>query len=93
MQVQLTSLSPLSFTLVKEGDLVRIRYKAPKLNEYREKIGPPVECYLIFKGETKLGMIPGAVARDFKKFLVKKSCRVVRVDAEKSIFLVELEEG
>lgn len=38
MQVQLTSISSISFMIAKEGELVKIQHKAPRLNEYREKL-------------------------------------------------------
>ena len=58
MQVELTSTSPISFTAIKEGIKLRIKHVPKKINEYREKIGPATDCYLVFKGETKIGMVP-----------------------------------
>jgi hypothetical protein len=92
MRVQLASISPVSFMIAKEGELVSIQHRPPKLNEYREKIGPAAECYLVFKGKTKLGMIPKKIVKDHKELLVKKNCRIIKIDQANSIFIVELTE-
>lgn len=92
MRVQLTSVSPVTFMIAKEGDIVTIQHRPPRLNEYREKIGAAAECYLVFKGKTKIGMIPKKFAQENKKFLVKKNCRIVKIDHEKAVLVVELAE-
>lgn len=57
--IQLASVSPISFALAKEGDLVTIKRKQSKKNEFRgHKIGFSSDSYLVFKGITKIGMIP-----------------------------------
>ena len=93
MQVQLTSLSPVSYMIAKEGELVTIQHRPPRPNEYREKIGAAAECYLVFKGKTKIGMIPKKITVDHPEFLIKKSCRIVRIDQSNSVFVVELKEN
>jgi hypothetical protein len=92
MEVQLAAISPFSFMIVKEGELVRIQRKPPKPNEYREKIGPPSECYLVVKGQTKIGMIPSDVISQHKELTQKKRCRIVKMDKDKSIIIVRFEE-
>lgn len=92
MQVQLTSLSPVSYMIAKEGELLTIQHRPPRPNEYREKIGAAAECYLVFKGKTKLGMIPKKFTMDHPEFLTRKSCRIIKIDQSKSVFVVELKE-
>ena len=58
MQVELISISPVSFELARIGDLVAVRKKKPKNNEYRGNLESPTDAFLIFKGVTKIGMIP-----------------------------------
>ena len=58
MIIELTSLSPVSFMLAKVGDKVEIKVKKPNKNEFRGSIGTAVDVFLVFKGQTKIGMIP-----------------------------------
>jgi hypothetical protein len=58
MLIELTSLSPISFMLTKVGDRVEIKVKKPNKNEFRGSIGSATEVFLVFKGPTKIGMIP-----------------------------------
>ena len=58
MLIELTSLSPVSFLLAKVGDKVEIKIKKPNKNEFRGSIGSAVDVLLVFKGPTKIGMIP-----------------------------------
>jgi len=64
MDIGLTSISPISFEIVKEGDVALIKIVKAKPNEYVEKFGPPRDCFLVFKGPTKIGMIPLKVATE-----------------------------
>lgn len=93
MEVQLKSISPLSYMMVKEGERVTIQYRPPRPNEYREKIGPASECYLVFKGETKIGMIPKEIIISHKNLLKKRNCRVAKIDKSKSILTILLSEN
>ena len=92
MEFQLTAVSPLSFMMTKEGDVLRIEHKPPKPNEFREKIGPAAEFYLVFKGRTKIGMIPQKIATQHKELMKKKYCRIEKIDKIKSIIIVVLKE-
>lgn len=57
--IPLSSVSPISFAMAKEGDTVTIKRKQAKKNEFRgHKIGAASDSYLVFKGITKIGMIP-----------------------------------
>jgi len=78
--VDLTSISPIAFSLAKVGDAVEVKKKLPKTNEFRgEKIGAASVSYLIFKGITKIGMIP----QDFVQAhgsILKKRGRISKLD-------------
>ncbi|MGB4468166.1 MAG: hypothetical protein WBH99_01455 [Azovibrio sp.] len=94
MEIELQSISPISFSMIKLGDTVRIEHKPAKLNEYREKIGPAVDCYLIFKGQTKIGMIPNNFVKNHKDYLKKRVCKISGIDKDQSkisIFLTASE--
>ncbi len=74
--------------MVKNGETVRIEHKPARPNEYREKIGPAAECYLVFKGQTKIGMIPRDFANEHPKYLRRKVCKISSVDKENKKILV-----
>ena len=57
-ELNLESISPIAFSLTKVGDVVLIKIKKPRMNEFRSKIGPAVTSSLVFKNETKIGMLP-----------------------------------
>ena len=88
--IQLTSVSPFSFIIAKEGDRARIEYKPPRKNEYREKIGPAVDCYLVLKGQTKIGMIPRSFAETNKIFLKRKVCLIKEMNQKELLVVVSL---
>jgi hypothetical protein len=76
MDIELTSNSPISFAIVKEGDVALIKIVEAKPNEYMEKIGPPKDCFLIFKGPTKIGMIPLKVATEELQLIASRKCLI-----------------
>jgi hypothetical protein len=80
MDIELASLSPISFESVKVGDVALIRFVKAKANEYREKIGPAKDCFLVFKGSTKIGMIPIKVATEHLKLTGSRKCLISKVD-------------
>jgi hypothetical protein len=82
LEVNLTSLSPLSFEFVKVGDSVSVRRKIPNKREFRDRIGAASESFLVFKGETKIGMIPIKFSNENRPFL-KKTATVTTVDKTK----------
>jgi hypothetical protein len=90
MEVGLTALSPMSFLAVKEGDSVKILHKPPRHNEYREKIGPAIEYYLVFRGQTKIGMIPSSFVNKNQSLMDKKVGRVVSMDKAKSSIVIDI---
>ncbi len=89
-QVELTAVSPVAYILAKEGDKGLIKRSAPRLNEYRDKIGPASEVFLVFKGETKLGMIPRDFMQRFAGIPLKNVCKIVRMDKKSDKLIVQL---
>ena len=90
MYIQLTAVSPIAFSLAAPGDRLRIESKAPRKNEYREKIGPPKSCYLVFKGQTKIGMIPQKIAQTSHEFLKVGTCRVKEMNESSALVIISL---
>jgi hypothetical protein len=90
VKVQLEAISPVSFMVVRRGDILRIQKKKPKPNEYRDKIGPPTESYLLFKDTTKIGIISERVSKTIPSLSTKKYCRVVEIDGPSGTIIVQL---
>jgi hypothetical protein len=90
MHVQLLAVSPVAFMLAREGDKALVKRSPPKPREYRDKIGPASEAYLVFKGETKIGMIPREFINDLGDLTLKRMCRIARMDRDSNLVLVEL---
>jgi hypothetical protein len=84
MEIELTSISPISFEMVKPGDIALIKVVKAKSNEYREKIGPAKDCYLVFKGPTKIGMIPLKIATEELQLSATRKCSITFVDKASS---------
>ena len=57
MEVKLEALSPLAFDLLRPGHVVRLQFKPSDRREYRDKIVAR-DCFLVFRGQTKIGMVP-----------------------------------
>lgn len=92
MQVQLTSISPVAYSFTKEGDTLSIRRIAPRKNEYREKIGAAQEALLVFKGVTKIGMIPHAFIEEKGKASFGRLCRVTKIEQGDGVIIIEIKE-
>lgn len=90
MKIILTQVSPVSFMVASQGDWLRIKKTLPRLGEYRDKIGAPRECFLVFKGKTKIGMIPHDIIDEIHKDYVKERCQIVSIDKHKNIVVVEV---
>ena len=80
MQVELISISPVSFELAKIGDLVAIRRKNPNHNEYRGNLESPTDAFLIFKGVTKIGMVPTDFVKKNDAIKNIKKARIISMD-------------
>jgi hypothetical protein len=90
MLIELTSLSPISFMLAKVGDRVEIKIKKPNKNEFRGRIGSASEVFLVFKGSTKVGMIPTSVDKTIfksKKIIVGK---IQSIESSKKQIVIEI---
>jgi hypothetical protein len=92
MEIQLIAVSPITFEMVKEGELMRIERKPPNRNEYRDKIGPANECYLVVKGKTKIGMIPTSFVRQNPDLLSRMLCRIAKLDRANSNVVIAFQD-
>ncbi len=91
IEVQLTSVSPVAFMLAKAGDLVSIRLKKPKKNEFRgNKIGAGVDSLLVFKGITKIGMIPHNLS-DISQIKERHSAVISMMDQDTKQILIKIQ--
>ena len=90
MEVELGALSPMSFIRAKEGNTLKVKRTFPKHGEYRGTIGAAVEGLLVFKGETKIGMIPREFINQFGIDSIGKVCRVIKIDSPRKMIVVEI---
>ena len=91
MEIKLSSLSPLSYEFTKPGDTVTLYRKQPNKKEFRSSIGAAVESILIFKGSTKVGMIPVQVADENAEYLKGKNTATVMVtDLAKKTLIIKV---
>jgi hypothetical protein len=88
----LSAISPFAFEVLKEGEFLRVQRKPPKKNEYRQKIGPPNECFLVFKGATKIGMISRDFMEKNPQLQSTKRCRVININQSQSLICVDISE-
>jgi hypothetical protein len=91
--VDLISISPFAFSVIKVGERVRVELKRKKMNEYRDKIGPPTDCHLVFKGQTKIGMIPKIYMEKNINFLSKRVCWIKIVDPQNLCISISFDEN
>jgi hypothetical protein len=89
-EIRLTSISPVAYLLAKVGELASVRRVMPKKNEYREKIGAAQEAILIFKGQTKIGMIPREALGQVGEASIGKVCRIVRMDRSQDLIVIDV---
>jgi hypothetical protein len=76
--------------LAKEGDWVEIRRKPPNLKEFRGTLEAATESFLVFKGQTKIGMIPADFFKKHEKSKLKNKCKITKMDQTTSIIFIEL---
>jgi hypothetical protein len=89
LEIKLSSLSPLSFEFAKAGDVVSLVRKKANKKEFRSSIGPAVDSILVFRGQTKIGMIPINIAEEYAAYLADKAfAKVTKTDAAKKLFLI-----
>jgi hypothetical protein len=84
------AVSPVVYSLAKEGDKAVIKRSPPKLREYRDKIGPAAEAFLVFKGETKIGMIPHEFINKLGDVPLKRVCRIAKMDPNLDVLVIEV---
>lgn len=93
-EITLESISPIAFDMCKVGDIVIIRLKNPKFNEFRSKIGPATVSFLVFKNQTKIGMIPTNIIRATSEIIFKnKKARLIAMNQKDNIIKIKLLES
>ena len=91
LEIKLGSLSPLSFEFAKVGDTVSLVRKKANKKEFRASIGAAVDSILVFRGQTKIGMIPIKFGEENAAYLADKvSARVVNTDSTKKLFVIDV---
>lgn len=90
MKIDLTQISPVAFLLISEGDKGEVRKVSPKTGEYRGNIGSPKASMLVFKDDTKIGMIPHEVIIKHGIDSIETTCVIVSIDKENNIISVEM---
>ena len=91
MEIKLSSLSPLSFEFATEGAVVSLFRKMANAKEFRISIGKAVDSILIFKGQTKIGMIPIKIAEENAEYLsLKTHAKVKTSDSAKKTLIIEI---
>jgi hypothetical protein len=89
MEVKLEAISPIVFSLMKAGNVADVRQQIANKNEYREKIPVVQDTLVVFRGITKVGIIPrDKVATLGAKAFIGK-CRIVTMDLSTNTVIVE----
>jgi len=89
--INLVSVSPVSFLLAKNGDHLTIKKKLPNKFEFRGSLGKATTMFIVFKGQTKIGIIPPDFIKEFESiYTAKKTCLIKNIDASKKIITVEI---
>ena len=91
MIINLSSVSPVSFLLAKTGDRLSIKKKMPNKFEFRVSLGKATSMYIVFKGQTKIGIIPPNCNNEFESIYAnKRNCIIKNIDPEKKIIAIEV---
>jgi hypothetical protein len=89
LEIKLSSLSPLTFEFAKVGDTVSLVRKKANKKEFRSSIGAAVDSILVFRGQTKIGMIPIKFGEENAAYLADKiSAKVKKTDPAKKLFVI-----
>lgn len=80
----------MSFLLAKEGDTVVIRKKIPNLHEFRGTLESARIVLLVFKGQTKVGMIPPLFLEQHDNLDKLRRGRIIKMDKNKKQIIVDL---
>lgn len=89
-EIKLGAISPVVYSIFKVGDVASIKRQAARKNEYRDKIPKVDETLLVFRGITKIGMIPRNVVSKLGAQSLVGKCRIVRMSKEDDIVAVAL---
>lgn len=89
MEVKLEAISPVVYSLMKPGAVAEVRRQIANKNEYREKIPVVQDTLVVFRGVTKVGIIPrDKVAQLGAQAFIGK-CRIVTMDQSTNTVVVE----
>ncbi|MCG2594587.1 hypothetical protein LZ009_17555 [Ramlibacter sp. XY19] len=90
MEIKLDAISPVVYSLMRAGALAEVRRQLANKNEYREKIPTVQDTFVVFRGVTKVGIIPrDKVAELGAKALIGK-CRIVRMEQSSNTVIIEI---
>jgi hypothetical protein len=90
VSISLSAISPIAFELAKEGDFVSIKKKAPNKAEYRGTLEAARDVFLVFKGVTKVGMIPSKVSDTLPDLANVKTGKIIKMDQSKMLIQIQL---
>lgn len=86
MLIVLTEVSPVSFLMASECNWLKIRKTVTKCGEYIDRIDSNHNGFLVFKGKTKIGMIPHT--NNYK--IDTERCQIVKMNKNKNIIVVRI---
>ena len=86
MLIVLTEVSPVSFLMASECNWLKIRKTVTKCGEYIDRINSNHNGFLVFKGKTKIGMIP----RENNHKINTERCQIVGMDKTKNIIIIRI---
>lgn len=89
MEVKLEAISPVIYSLMKPGVVAEVRRQKANKNEYREKIPVVQETLIVFRGNTKVGIIPRDKVAEFGSQVFIRKCRIVKMDQSTNTVIVE----
>lgn len=90
MEIKLDAISPVVYSLMKTGALAEVRRQLANKNEYREKIPVVQDTLVVFRGVTKVGIIPRDKVAEFGAKALVGKCRIVRMEQSTNTVIVEI---
>jgi hypothetical protein len=90
MEIKLDAVSPVVFSLMNVGALADIRRQLANKNEYREKIPVVTDTLLVFRGVTKVGVIPRKKVAELGASALVGKCRIIRMEQSTNTVVVEV---
>jgi len=88
--ISLSAISPIAFELAREGDIVSIKKKVPNKSEYRGTLEAARDVFLVFKGVTKVGVIPNRVSDTLPNLANVRTGKIVKMDKSEMLIQIQL---